>query len=532
MRKVQMVTDRELEILKVLWARGKASVREVQEDLNKVAGPVAYSTVQTLLNIMEDKKSLVRHVVEGRTFIYIPKKSSDRTIRELTHRFLDRVFDGAVDRMMVASARHQAPECRGVRPPPRDARRSSESSRKRGSARVSYRRSVTRLLAPRQGWRIERGRGMANWADRCESIWLDATLAAVLVTGFTALAMIQCRQPARRRAWGRMGLAASLAVVLLAALSPVPRIDIRSPTASVWAERSPVVEPLADPVGDRPPSVPARTEPGHEPEARVRIQSGGPGRDGVSGFAPCLRVRPGAWDQPGDARRGGGANPGTPVHPSVGAGDDLAASSAVCGSGSATTTITSLRPVGPAGAGRVLATIILIPPELDRLDAEPQLRLGLLHELAHAEAGDHRFGLVAALAHATWFFLPQVWWIRSQLRLDAEFLADHRAVGHFGTSFRYAESLVGLALAPSLAATVAPTGRRRRVAACHRGRSAPGSLASALLQRVQMLLKCPFEVEDPRRAAWSMLVALAVLSLTLGASSPVDQPIGGAEPRG
>ena len=102
MRKVQMVTDRELEILKILWSRGKASVREVQEDLNKFAGPVAYSTVQTLLNIMEDKKALVHHVVEGRTFIYIPKKSSDRTIRELTLRFLDRVFDGAVDRMLVA----------------------------------------------------------------------------------------------------------------------------------------------------------------------------------------------------------------------------------------------------------------------------------------------------------------------------------------------------------------------------------------------------------------------------------------------
>jgi BlaI family transcriptional regulator, penicillinase repressor len=101
-RKTQMVTDRELEILKILWARGKASVREVQDDLNRDAGPVAYSTVQTLLNIMEDKKGLVRHVVEGRTFIYFPKKSSDRTIRELTKRFVDRVFDGALDRVMVA----------------------------------------------------------------------------------------------------------------------------------------------------------------------------------------------------------------------------------------------------------------------------------------------------------------------------------------------------------------------------------------------------------------------------------------------
>ena len=109
MRKTQMVTDRELEILKVLWAHGKASVREVQEDLNKTTGPVAYSTVQTLLNIMEEKKGLVRHVVEGRTFVYIPKKSSEKTIRDLTKRFVDRVFDGALDRVMVALIDTKAP---------------------------------------------------------------------------------------------------------------------------------------------------------------------------------------------------------------------------------------------------------------------------------------------------------------------------------------------------------------------------------------------------------------------------------------
>src|SRR5206468_12574829 len=109
MRKTQMVTDRELEIMKILWARGRACVREVQEDLNRTAGPVAYSTVQTLLNIMEEKKGLVRHVVEGRTFIYIPKKTPDRTIRELTRRFVDRVFDGALDRVMVALLDSKSP---------------------------------------------------------------------------------------------------------------------------------------------------------------------------------------------------------------------------------------------------------------------------------------------------------------------------------------------------------------------------------------------------------------------------------------
>jgi BlaI family transcriptional regulator, penicillinase repressor len=109
MRKVQMVTDRELEILKVLWNRGKASVREVQEDLVVASGPVAYSTVQTLLNIMEEKKGLVRHSIEGRTFVYTPKKSPERTIRELTKRFVDRVFDGALDRVMVALLDTKAP---------------------------------------------------------------------------------------------------------------------------------------------------------------------------------------------------------------------------------------------------------------------------------------------------------------------------------------------------------------------------------------------------------------------------------------
>ena len=109
MRKTQMVTDRELEIMKILWVREQASVREVQEDLNRAAGPVAYSTVQTLLNIMEEKKGLVRHIVEGRTFVYIPKKSSERTIRELTKRFVDRVFDGALDRVMVALLGSKSP---------------------------------------------------------------------------------------------------------------------------------------------------------------------------------------------------------------------------------------------------------------------------------------------------------------------------------------------------------------------------------------------------------------------------------------
>ena len=56
---------------------------------------------------------MVRHVVEGRTFIYFPKKWSDRTIRELAGRFVDRVFDrGQLDRVMVALLDSKPPTSR------------------------------------------------------------------------------------------------------------------------------------------------------------------------------------------------------------------------------------------------------------------------------------------------------------------------------------------------------------------------------------------------------------------------------------
>ena len=111
MRKVQMVTDRELEILKILWARGKASVREVQEDLNKSAGPVAYSTVQTLLRTLEEKGS-IKHEVDGRTFVFVPLVQEDKYKRNATRDLLDRVFGGDVREFvhpLVADARGAAP---------------------------------------------------------------------------------------------------------------------------------------------------------------------------------------------------------------------------------------------------------------------------------------------------------------------------------------------------------------------------------------------------------------------------------------
>lgn len=94
-------TRRELEILKVLWEHGSASVKDVHRQLAEAEPDLAYNTVQTLLRIMENPKQLVTHRVEGRTFIYSPRYSRD----DSAARFLDRVFDGALDELVQSLLR-------------------------------------------------------------------------------------------------------------------------------------------------------------------------------------------------------------------------------------------------------------------------------------------------------------------------------------------------------------------------------------------------------------------------------------------
>jgi predicted transcriptional regulator len=94
-------TGRELEILKILWEQGPSSVRTVHRHL-RPDDDLAYNTVQTLLRIMEEK-GLVKHHVEGRTFVYTPCYSRD----ESATRFLDRVFDGAADQLVLSLLRSE-----------------------------------------------------------------------------------------------------------------------------------------------------------------------------------------------------------------------------------------------------------------------------------------------------------------------------------------------------------------------------------------------------------------------------------------
>ena len=94
-----MPTLRETQILRVLWESGEATVRQVYEELRETEG-LAQNTIQTFLRIMETK-DLVKHRLEGRTFIYRALHSRERTLAG----FVDRVFGGAADQLVATLLR-------------------------------------------------------------------------------------------------------------------------------------------------------------------------------------------------------------------------------------------------------------------------------------------------------------------------------------------------------------------------------------------------------------------------------------------
>jgi predicted transcriptional regulator len=93
------LTEGELRLMNVLWERGPATVGQIVDALPSKP-PVAYSTVLTLLRIMENKGYL-RHTKQGRAFVYEPligsKEASSKAIRHLVGRF----FGGSTGQLVL-----------------------------------------------------------------------------------------------------------------------------------------------------------------------------------------------------------------------------------------------------------------------------------------------------------------------------------------------------------------------------------------------------------------------------------------------
>ena len=101
-------TARELEALKVLWDRGRATVRDIYQALRPQGEELAYTTVLSLLQTMEQKGLVGRELV-GKAHAYFPVVRKEATFRTLAGSFLERVFDGAVDQYLVRALESRPP---------------------------------------------------------------------------------------------------------------------------------------------------------------------------------------------------------------------------------------------------------------------------------------------------------------------------------------------------------------------------------------------------------------------------------------
>ena len=87
------LTPQELEIMKVVWSRGHATVRDVYEAMLEER-KIAYTTVMTMMNVLE-KKGHLRKKAEGRSFLYRPTRPQRQVVSSMVRDFVQRVFGGS-----------------------------------------------------------------------------------------------------------------------------------------------------------------------------------------------------------------------------------------------------------------------------------------------------------------------------------------------------------------------------------------------------------------------------------------------------
>src|ERR1700747_3329377 len=93
------LTEQELEIMKVVWEHPTTTVRDVYETLRE-RRKVAYTTIMTMMKILETKGYLTRKQVD-RAYVYRPAKPKQRVIRDMVRDFVNRVFNGSAEPLVV-----------------------------------------------------------------------------------------------------------------------------------------------------------------------------------------------------------------------------------------------------------------------------------------------------------------------------------------------------------------------------------------------------------------------------------------------
>jgi predicted transcriptional regulator len=97
-------TDRELDVMAVLWQHGSGTVSEVKDGLSD---ELAYTTVLTILRTLEEK-GFVSHIAEGKAHRYLPAVSQDLAGKSALSRVLDKIFAGSPDMLLTQLVSDQA----------------------------------------------------------------------------------------------------------------------------------------------------------------------------------------------------------------------------------------------------------------------------------------------------------------------------------------------------------------------------------------------------------------------------------------
>jgi BlaI family penicillinase repressor len=98
-RRSTTLTGQELEIMKIVWERDSVTVRDVYEALLE-RRKVAYTTVMTMMKILEQKKYLKKTQSE-RAYVYRPAQPKRQVIGAMVKEFVNRVFNGSAEPLLV-----------------------------------------------------------------------------------------------------------------------------------------------------------------------------------------------------------------------------------------------------------------------------------------------------------------------------------------------------------------------------------------------------------------------------------------------
>jgi BlaI family penicillinase repressor len=108
---VASFTDRELDVMAVLWDRGPSTVAEVREQLED---RLAYTTVLTVLRTLE-AKGYASHEEEGKAHRYAPLVARDRAGKTALGQVLDKIFGGSREMLLANLVRERGVDAAELR---------------------------------------------------------------------------------------------------------------------------------------------------------------------------------------------------------------------------------------------------------------------------------------------------------------------------------------------------------------------------------------------------------------------------------